>query len=115
VLPPNTLFGVTVLLNSSANQAVAVYTGSERRLVFSLRGQGTDNDNRGTVVLTSGTDGKVSVEVSVDGKECASVLQQLSVPNSENSQVVIVAACNGTDADNLYNDAYVILTCGQPT
>ncbi|NRO98848.1 fucose-binding lectin [Paraburkholderia sp. NMBU_R16] len=104
-----------MLLNSSANQTVEVYTGSDRRLVFSLRGQGKDNDNRGTVVLTSGTDGKVSVEISVDGKECASVLQHLSAPNSGNSQVVIVAACNGADADSLYNDAYVVLTCCQPT
>lgn len=93
---------------------IDVYTGSNPLLVYSLEGQGLDNDNRGTALLSSGSDGKVSVKVMVDGKECGVIWQQISIANSQNSNVAIVAAYDGKDGDGLYNDAYVILTWSQP-
>jgi hypothetical protein len=57
----------------------------------------------------------VQVKVSAEGTDCKTILQQLSVPDSQNSYVGIVATYNGKDNDSRYDDAYVILTWMQST
>lgn len=104
-----------MLLNSGLQQTVQVFLGDDAVPALSLTGQGIDNDNRGTKVLTSNQSGRVKVKIATAGVDCEKIWQQVPVPDSQNSYVGIVAAYNGADADKLFNDAYVVLTWKQPT
>lgn len=90
-------------------QTVSVYLDDNRNPVFNLVGQGRDNDNRGTVILTSGTTGNVRIAVHAKSSACRLVTQTIDVPpKSENSRVGVVAASSGGGGSN--SSAYVILT-----
>jgi uncharacterized protein YuzE len=107
-----------VLLNSSVKQTVAVYLDNDddADLCYLLAETGRSNANCGTVVMTSGTTGKVYIKISTNGgKACTAMAQTITVPQSQGSCIGIVAADNGSDGDSLYDDAYVFLTWRQST
>nr|WP_254367079.1 fucose-binding lectin II [Paraburkholderia sp. NMBU_R16] len=99
------------MLNSTAEQTVEVWLGSDTAPSYRLTAQGNENSNRGTAVLTSDNTGQVTVKVSARGNACQLNTQAIAAQQSQ--YVGVVAAYNGTDNDGVYNDAYVILNWGQ--
>jgi Fucose-binding lectin II (PA-IIL) len=96
-----------VLFNSAESQTVNIYLDDSSTPAYSVAGCGRQNDNRGTVVLTSGKTGAVRVSVHSGGNACTLMSQAIDIsPPSDNSCVGVVASSTGGDTSS----AYVILT-----
>ncbi|MFM0552154.1 fucose-binding lectin II [Paraburkholderia sediminicola] len=103
-LPPNTAFGVTVLVNSAAVQTVSVYVDDASKPSATFTGSGTKDRNLQTQILNSGK-GSVRVIVEANGKQ--SKLGSRQVDIFQKAYFGLVASEDGTDDD--YNDGLVIL------
>ncbi|MFM0527402.1 fucose-binding lectin II [Paraburkholderia strydomiana] len=103
-LPPNTSFGVTALVNSSAQQTIAVYVDDNQNPAATFQANGTQDKNLQTQVLNSGK-GKVKVVVSANGKP--SKLGSRQVDIFKKTFFGLVGSEDGTDND--YNDSLVVL------
>ncbi|WP_173260779.1 fucose-binding lectin II [Paraburkholderia sp. NMBU_R16] len=97
-----------MLFNSAESQTVNIYLDDSSTPAYSVAGCGRQNDNRGTVVLTSGKTGTVLVGVCSGENACALMSQAIDIsPPSDNSCVGVVAS---STAGGDTNSAYVILT-----
>ncbi|MDH6146405.1 MULTISPECIES: fucose-binding lectin II [Paraburkholderia] len=103
-LPPNTAFGVTVLVNSAAVQTVSVFVDDASKPSATFTGSGTSDRNLQTQILNSGK-GRVHVIVEANGKQ--SKLGSRQVDIFQKAYFGLVASEDGTDND--YNDGLVIL------
>ncbi|SOE70048.1 Fucose-binding lectin II (PA-IIL) [Burkholderia sp. OK233] len=103
-LPPNTAFGVTVLVNSAAVQTVSVFVDDASKPSATFTGSGTNDRNLQTQVLNSGK-GRVRVTVEANGKQ--SKLGSRQVDIFQKAYFGLVASEDGTDND--YNDGLAIL------
>ncbi|RDK01650.1 hypothetical protein DLM46_16455 [Paraburkholderia lacunae] len=103
-LPPNTAFGVTVLVNSAAVQTVSVFVDDASKPSATFTGSGTNDRNLQTQILNSGK-GHVRVIVEANGKQ--SKLGSRQVDIFQKAYFGLVASEDGTDND--YNDGLVIL------
>lgn len=107
-MPAGTRFAVTVLFNSSVEQTVEVYLDQDTQPSYTTTGSGSPDDNRGTTILTAKTGGIVRVKVIADGRELPLISRQVDLPHSQTTYVAVIAAYNGNDKDDRYNDAYVL-------
>jgi hypothetical protein len=107
-MPAGTRFAVTVLFNSSVEQTVEVYLDQDTQPSYTTTGSGNPDDNRGTTILTAKTGGIVRVKVIADGRELPLISRQVDLPHSQTTYVAVIAAYNGSDKDDRYNDAYVL-------
>lgn len=103
-LPANIAFGVTALVNSAAEQTIAVYVDDNPTPAATFQGNGTQDKNLQTQVLNSGK-GKVKVVVSANGKP--SKLGSRQVDIFKKTYFGLVGSEDGTDND--YNDSLVVL------
>ena len=103
-LPPNIAFGVTALVNSSAQQTINVYIDDNQSPAATFQGAGTQDKNLQTQILNSGK-GNVRVVVSANGKQ--SKLGSRQVDIFKKTYFGLVGSEDGTDDD--YNDGLVVL------
>nr|WKF59282.1 hypothetical protein HUO10_003791 [Paraburkholderia busanensis] len=103
-LPPNIRFGVTVLVNSAAEQTVKVFVDDPANPSATFKGAGVDDKNLQTQIINSGK-GKVHVVVEANGKQ--SKLGSRQVDIFKKTYFGLVGSEDGGDDD--YNDALVIL------
>ncbi|MCO1463186.1 fucose-binding lectin II [Burkholderia multivorans] len=103
-LPPNIAFGVTALVNSSAQQTIEVFVDDDPKPAATFQGAGTHNTNLNTQIVNSGN-GKVRVVVTVNGKPSKIGSRQVDI--FKKAYFGLVASEDGTDGD--YNDGIAIL------
>ena len=103
-LPPNIAFGVTALVNSSAQQTITVYVDDNQNPAATFERNGTQDKNLQTQILNSGK-GKVRVVVSANGRTSKLGSRQIDI--FKKTYFGLVGAEDGTDDD--YNDSLVVL------
>ncbi|WP_105132046.1 fucose-binding lectin II [Burkholderia sp. BE12] len=103
-LPPNIAFGVTALVNSSAQQTIEVFVDDNPKPAATFQGAGTQDANLNTQVLNSGK-GKVRVVVTANGKPSKIGSRQVDI--FKKTYFGLVGSEDGGDGD--YNDGIAIL------
>lgn len=103
-LPADIAFGVTALVNSSAQQTINVYVDDDPNPAATFQGSGTQDKNLQTQIVNSGK-GKVRVVVSANGKN--SKLGSRQVDIFQKTYFGLVGSEDGADGD--FNDGLVIL------
>jgi hypothetical protein len=103
-LPPHIKFGVTTLVNSSAEQTVYVFVNGETTPKATFKGVGLEDKNLQTQILDSGN-GKVQVIVEANGKK--SKLGSRQVDIFQKAYFGLLASEDG--GDDSFNDSLVIL------
>ncbi|MGW6819834.1 amidohydrolase [Streptomyces sp. NPDC055005] len=103
-LPPNIAFGVTALVNSSAQQTIEVFVDDNPKPAATFQGAGTQDANLNTQIVNSGK-GKVRVVVTANGKPSKIGSRQVDI--FKKTYFGLVGSEDGTDGD--YNDGIAIL------
>jgi hypothetical protein len=103
-LPPNIKFGVTALVNSSAQQTIEVFVDDNPKPAATFQGAGTQDANLNTQIVDSGK-GKVRVVVTANGKQSKIGSRQVDI--FKKTYFGLVGSEDGTDGD--YNDGIAIL------
>ncbi|KUY78038.1 fucose-binding lectin II [Burkholderia cepacia] len=103
-LPPNIAFGVTALVNSSAQQTIEVFVDDNPKPAATFQGAGTQDANLNTQIVNSGK-GKVRVVVTANGKPSKIGSRQVDI--FKKTYFGLVGSEDGGDGD--YNDGIAIL------